>query len=288
MHEFHITKANGEQVPYSEQKLILSLRKAGATNSQIELILAQIKPQLYDSIPSKLIYKMAFGLLKKEERSLAAKYNLKKAIMELGPSGYPFEKYVAEILRFQGYSVQIGQIVKGHCINHEIDVIAVKQSKQLMIECKYHNHTGIICDVKIPLYIQSRFLDVKRSWENDLALREISFQGMVVTNTRFSDDAIQFGTCMGLKLLGWNYPIGNGLREQIDHLALYPITCLTSLNKQEKGKLLDAKIVLCQEVLSDINWLTRIGIPEGRHKKIVDELVQLCAVNRSALDLQLE
>lgn len=288
MQDFTITKANGDSVIFSEQKLIESLRKSGATSEQIKEILQAIKPQLYDSIPSKLIYKMAFGLLKKEERSLAAKYNLKRAIMELGPSGYPFEKYVAEILRFQGYSTQIGRIVRGHCVQHEIDVIASKKSKQRMIECKFHNRTGIMCDVKIPLYIQSRFLDVKSSWEKDPALKGITFQGMVVTNTRFSDDAIQYGTCVGLKLLGWDFPTGNGLREQIDRSALYPITCLTSLTKPEKGKLLDAKVVLCHEILQDKTWLDRAGIPMNRQQTIWDELIHLCATNRSALDLQLD
>lgn len=288
MQDFTITKANGDSVIFSEQKLIESLRKSGATSEQIKEILQEIKPQLYDSIPSKMIYKMAFGLLKKEERSLAAKYNLKRAIMELGPSGYPFEKYVAEILRFQGYSTQIGRIVRGHCVQHEIDVIAYKKSKQRMIECKFHNRTGIICDVKIPLYIQSRFLDVKSSWEKDPALKGITFQGMVVTNTRFSNDAIQYGTCVGLKLLGWDFPTGNGLREQIDRSALYPITCLTSLTKPEKGKLLDAKVVLCNEILQDKTWLDRVGIPMNRQQTIWDELIHLCATNRSALDLQLD
>lgn len=288
MQNLIITKSNGDHVLFSEQKLVESLQKSGATSEQIQTILQEIKPQLYDSIPSKMIYKMAFGLLKKEERSLAAKYNLKRAIMELGPSGYPFEKYVAEILSFQGYSTQIGRIVRGHCVQHEIDVIASKKSEQRMIECKYHNRTGIICDVKIPLYIQSRFLDVKNSWEKDPALKGISFQGMVVTNTRFSDDAVQYGTCVGLKLLGWDFPSGNGLREQIDRSALYPITCLTSLTKPEKAKLLDAKLVLCNELRQDKTWLNRIGIPMNRQQTIWDELFHLCASNRSTLDLQLD
>lgn len=288
MLDLNITKANGESVLFSEQKLIESLQKSGATPEQIKEVLLKIKPQLYDSIPSKMIYKMAFGLLKKEERSLAAKYNLKRAIMELGPSGYPFEKYIAEILRFQGYSTQIGQIVRGQCIKHEIDVIATKKSKQLLIECKFHNRVGIICDVKVPLYIQSRFIDVKSLWERDPVLKGITFQGMVVTNTRFSDDAVQYGTCVGLKLLGWNFPKGDGLRERIDRSALYPITCLTSLTKQEKGKLLDAKVVLCQEILQDKMWLNRVGIPINRQQTIWDELLHLCATNRSELDLQLD
>jgi hypothetical protein len=85
--------------------------------------------------------------------------------MELGPSGFPFEKYVAEILKYQGYRVEVGVIVEGFCVKHEVDIIAEKEAKHFMIECKFHNQPGTFCDVKIPLYINSRFLDIEKMWK---------------------------------------------------------------------------------------------------------------------------
>ena len=59
----------------------------------------------------------------------------------------------------------MGEIVKGHCVNHEIDVIAEKEDYRFMIECKFRNLPGTNCDVKIPLYIQARFKDVEQQWK---------------------------------------------------------------------------------------------------------------------------
>ncbi len=134
-----ITKASGAQVPFSSEKLRTSLQRSGAKDEDIHSIITEVKNQLYPGIPTKKIYKLAFGLLKKVSKPIAARYRLKNAIMELGPSGFPFEKYFSEILKHQGYAVKVGEIVAGHCVKHEIDVIAEKGNDYLMIECKYHN-----------------------------------------------------------------------------------------------------------------------------------------------------
>ena len=239
--DIFITKASGEKSKYSEEKIRTSLKRVGANEEQIDTIIDQVAAQLYEGIPTKKIYKLAFNLLKEGSRHLAARYHLKQAIMELGPSGYPFEKYFSEILKKQGFETQVGMIVQGNCVTHEIDVIAKKENKVFVVECKYHNLRGIFCDVKIPLYINSRFLDVEKEWLKTLENKSTVHQGWLVTNTRFSSDAIQYGVCAGLKLLGWDYPVNESLKDQIDALGLYPITCLTSLTKTEKQRLLDMK-----------------------------------------------
>ena len=196
--------------------------------------------------------------------------------MELGPSGYPFEKYVAEILNRQGYKTKVGQIVQGHCVTHEVDVIAEKENDFIMIECKYHNLRGVFCDVKIPLYIQSRFKDLEKQWLTLHTNRSKNHKGWLITNTRFSSDAIQYGTCVDLKLIGWDYPIKGSLKDQIDSLGLYPITCLTTLTKIEKQRLLDKKIVLCSEVLQNEKLLENNGVKPSRINAVLKEAQKLC------------
>ncbi len=274
--DLFITKASGETAKFSEEKLSTSLERAGASEVQIADIMDEIAPKLYEGISTKKIYRLAFSLLKESSRHLAAKYHLKRAIMELGPSGYPFEKFIGEILRFQGYDVQVGVIVTGQCVQHEIDVIARLDHRQLMIECKYHNQPGTFSDVKIPLYIQARFKDVEAQWLKSPNEGSKSYQGWVVTNTRFSADAIQYGTCAGLKLLGWDYPVKGSLKDQIDTLGLYPVTCLTSLTKTEKQRLLDRKIVLCKELLNNEKLLEQTGVKSSRIAIVLQETHQLC------------
>ncbi len=196
--------------------------------------------------------------------------------MELGPSGYPFEKFVAEIFNRKGYKTQVGQIVKGNCVSHEVDVIAENETEHFMIECKYHNTPGRVSDVKIPLYIQSRFKDVEAAWLKIPKFASKLHQGWVVTNTKFTTDALQYGTCIGLKLIGWNYPNGESLRSMIDTLKLYPITCLTSLTGYEKQKLLENKIVLTKELLENQTLLEDAGIKPTRIVTIMNEASLLC------------
>jgi hypothetical protein len=271
-----ITKASGQQAPFSSEKFKRSLLNSGATDELAELILNEIQPKLHEGISTKKIYSIAHSLLRERSGHLAARYHLKGAIMELGPSGFPFEKFIGELMKYQGYAVKVGEIVKGKCVNHEIDVIAEKDQYHLMIECKYHNQPGTVSDVKIPLYIQSRFKDVEAAWIQLPGQANKIHKGWVVTNTRFSYDAIQYGTCAGLHMLGWDYPDKDSLKYQIDNLGLYPVTCLTTLTQLEKKQLLEKNIVLCREICKNENPLKEIGIPISRIQSILEESRQLC------------
>jgi Holliday junction resolvase-like predicted endonuclease len=276
MNEINITKSNGDKVPYSKEKITRSLKGSGARPEQIEKILEEVKNHLYEGITTKKIYRLAFNMLREGSRHLAARYHLKKAIMELGPSGFPFEIYFAEILNYQGYKTKVGEILKGKCINHEVDVIAEKDNSLFMVECKYHNQSGKFSDVQVPLYIQSRFKDLEAQWLNDPSHKNKTHKGWVVTNTRFSIDAINYGTCIGLNLLSWDYPLNTSLKIIIDSLGLYPITCLTSLTRVEKQRLLDRKIVLCKEILNDKHLLETSGVKDTRIHSVIKEAEQLC------------
>lgn len=275
-----ITKASGEQAPFSEQKIRQSLSRSGADEETISRVLQKIKPVLYDGISTRKIYRFAFDALRKISASTAARYKLKVAIMELGPSGFPFEKFVGEIMKSRGFSVQVGVTVPGRCVTHEIDVIAVKENNHYLIECKFHNSPGIQCDVKIPLYINSRFQDVEK-YRTSIPGHDTQFhQPWVVTNTRFSGDAIQYGLCAGLHLLGWDYPPEGGLKEWIDNASLHPITCLTSITQQEKNRLLEAGLVMCKDLVRNRGALLNARIPEARMQRVMREVEELGNLHR--------
>jgi len=276
--DIKVTKASGIKQLFSIKRLIKSLRKSGATRETALQIAKEVSKDLYEGISTKKIYRLAFNKLKSNAGHLAARYHLKAGILELGPSGFPFERFVAALLSEQGYSVLVGEIVKGKCVNHEIDVIAEKGNQHFMIECKFHNLKGTVSDVKIPLYIQSRFKDVESSWVNIPGHSAKFHQGWVVNNTRFTHDAINYGKCAGLNLISWDYPKNNGLKDIIDDLGLYPLTCLTSLTRIEKQKLLDMKVVLCKELCNNSFLLKKIGISSNREKKILAEGHQLCNI----------
>jgi len=271
-----VIKGNGERADFDPSKLKRALQSAGAGVPEQQRVMEELSNKLYNGISTGQIYKMAFKLLKKESHKMAGRYKLKSAIRELGPTGYPFESLVGAIFKNQGYDVEIGVIVQGKCVQHEVDVVARKPGEMLMIECKFHSDNASNSGVKVPLYIQSRFLDVKAAWQLKYG-KNIRYQGGVITNTRFSKDAVKYGNCMGLMVISWDTPNGNGLKHWIDKAGLHPITSLISLTKAQKQLLLEKGIVLCRELEKNRDLLLEMQISERQTNKILREAQHLVA-----------
>lgn len=271
-----ITKTSGEKVKFSVEKLKNSLRRSGADEKLVEHTAKLVRDELYQGISTKEIYNRAFALLKKKKSVVASKYKLKKAIYELGPTGFPFERFIAAILDYSGYESSVGIVLQGKCVSHEIDVIARKNGEYIVAECKFHNEEGRNCDVKVPLYINSRYRDILEFAKNLTNKKLIPTQGWVVTNTRFTSDATQYGECAGLYLLSWDFPKGNSLKERIDRLGLYPITVSTLLSNREKAFLLSRDVVLCRQLINDSFYLDHLGISDARKERILNEIGLLC------------
>ncbi|MFT4833079.1 MAG: Holliday junction resolvase-like predicted endonuclease [Psychroserpens sp.] len=271
-----IVKSSGERVKFSISKLAASLKHSGAEDELVKLIVDRVRDELYQGISTKEIYNRAFAILKKKQSIYASKYKLKKAIYEFGPTGYPFEKFVSAILEYSGYTTEVGKVMTGICIKHEIDIFAQKNGAVTIIECKFHSEEGRNCNVKVPLYIHSRYMDVKKHWDTKKNSDLVFDVGWVATNTRFTEDAILYGKCAGLYLLSWDYPKDNGLKDRIDRLGLYPITVSTLLSSREKQFLLSRDVVLCQQLLHDKFFLDHLGISDSRKIKIMKEIELLC------------
>ncbi|WKK64626.1 ATP cone domain-containing protein [Lutimonas zeaxanthinifaciens] len=271
-----VQKFSGDLVDFDESKLIRSLKNARADDELANTIVRQIEKDLFDGMTTKAIYDKAFRLLKKKRRPSAARYKLKRAIMELGPSGFPFEHYIGHIFKHDGYSTDVGIVMEGNCISHEVDVLACKEEKCYIIECKYHNSQGKRNDVKVPLYIHSRFNDLKSRMEQDKTNGFTKFQGWIFTNTRFTSDAIKYAKCSGLQLVSWDYPKNKSLKYRINKSRLFPITSLTSLTKREKQYFLEQGIVLCKEIYEAPELLRKNGFSKTRIRKIHEDIIDLC------------
>jgi hypothetical protein len=271
-----IRKASGDMEPFSSEKLRRSLQRSGAADNVIEPILNDVESWIYDGISSRKIYDRAFALLRKKTLSVASRYKLKKALMEMGPTGHPFEHFVGQVFKALGYNVEVAQILPGHCVTHEVDVIASKDKSQMFIECKYYLTTEKNANVQVPLYIRSRVDDIVRMRKEKPEFKEFAFFGGVVTNTRFTGDATAYGECSGLKLLSWDYPVGNGLKEIIDREKIFPVTVLTKLSTQDKQRLMGQGIVTCRQILEIPGALDSLGIEMINRQKILAEIKNLC------------
>ena len=270
-----IVKTSGEAVRFSAGKLRKSLRHSGAPPGVVDKIVEKVAAEVYEGMSTREIYNRAFALLKSYKKPCASRYKLKKAIYELGPTGFPFEKFISAVLAHSGYETRTNHIYQGNCVAHEIDVVARRKEGITLIECKFHSDEGKKCNVKVPLYIYSRFQDIFQ-WSNQQGdTSQILKPGWVVTNTRFTGDAQQYGKCVGLYLLSWNYPPKNSLKRRIDRSGLYPVTVSTLLSSREKEFLLDRGIVLCKELLQKPFYLDHLGISDARKKRILGEFEQL-------------
>ena len=273
--QIFIKKNSFDVEPFSTQKLEHSLLRSGASEEEIENIISKIQTEIYDGISSNEIYKKVFAYLKKSNRTSASRYSLKRAIFDLGPTGYPFERLVAALLREKGFKTSVSVILYGECVTHEIDVLAEKEGSVYAIECKFHSDSNAVSNVKIPLYINSRFLDIQKQWNTNSKNTTHLKQGWLVTNTRFTIDAINYAKCVGLNLLSWDYPLNNGIKDNIDSFDLYPITTLINLSKDEKTTLISKDIILVKELYENKIVLEKMRITSDRIVKILNEVKEL-------------
>lgn len=367
--EFSITKSSGESELFSPDKLRGSLIRSGADIDVVEQIVLEISDWLQDlnsgtgkspagrkylgpdkqkgPITTRMIYDRAFQLLRRMTVGNAARYKLKKAMMELGPTGHPFEHFVGQIYKILGCDVEVGQVLDGLSVTHEMDVIAtrrvvsmwdmisgrgegvknelgltlnqvisspddinrylkpapenvtatetgsieVSESKsesalaanifprlhQHLVECKFYISTGKNANVQVPLYVRSRINDIVSLRLRQPEFSGYSFSGGIVTNTRFTDDAIAFGENAGLKLLSWDYPRGAGLKEIIDREKIFPITVLTRLTVAQKQLLMERSVVICRQIVQDESVLDVLGLEPGKRARIIEEVREITA-----------
>lgn len=271
----------GETVEFEISKLENSLRNSGAGEQSLKRVLETILPKCFDGITTGELYRMAFEELKKISNSVAARYSLKKALLELGPAGFYFEQWIARVFQNIGYKTETGQLIKGHAVTHEADVIAKKDDKTYWVECKFRNAEDTKISVTTPMYVLSRIKDISNIQYNLFGTKTEFTAGWLITNTYFTKDSIAFSEYYGLRLLSWDYPKDQNIKSLVDQNALYPITCLTTLDGKQKQKLLEEKCVLAKELFNNQNLLNILELNEEKKSEVLKEARELMTIKIS-------
>lgn len=270
-----VVKADGSKEVYQEIKVANSIQRAGIPRQLQQQVLDHVNKKVYDNIPSSQIYQHVLEYLDASPQPFSkSKYSLKQSIMQLGPTGYPFEDFIAKLLEQQGYTTQVRQILMGRCVSHEIDVVATKGDKKIMVEAKFHNEPGARSDVHVPLYTKSRFEDIKVKHHID--------EAWILTNTKATTDAIAYGACIGMRIISWSYPDGESFRDMLEQTHMHPVTMLTSLSLQQKAELLNNHIVLCKDVYKKPELLDILHLSQNQRKNVLDELSYICKTESAA------
>ena len=267
-----VTKASGERERYAPAKVMESLTRSGVSPDEAKRIERSIAREITPGDSTTELFERVRKRLMETDIAGAARYSLKQAIMELGPEGYYFERYVAHVLEKYGYRTKTNQMTQGACVSHEIDIVAEEpMSKEkhsagipvtYLIEVKYHNARGVKTDVKEAMYAYARVLDVQEGRKG------VPYGTWLVTNTKFTENAKRYGACRGVRLTGWRHAHPGGTEESlerlIEHWGLYPVTIFPGVSRTGRIALADGGVYFAYELLGkDARELQkRFGITE--------------------------
>ncbi|HMO82921.1 MAG TPA: ATP cone domain-containing protein [Candidatus Paceibacterota bacterium] len=268
--KFVITKADGSTEYFKIEKLRRSLRRAGAAPDEINMIVQQITTELYDGIKTQEIYRQAFSLLRRSKTPIAARYSLRRALLGLGPTGFPFEKFLAKLFTADGYDTKTGIMLQGKCAPHEIDIAAYNQTDSFVGEAKFHARPGIKTDLQVAMYSYARLLDLKGTTICNTSVCGVK-DFWLITNTKFTTTAERYGECVGLKMLSWDYPIKNNLHDRIQRAKVYPITVLPGLSSSQISLLISYDIIICRDIVENPHVLTHLHISKSKQDLILSE-----------------
>ncbi len=242
MGEFVVVKKSGDVEAYDEEKVRRTMNRVGVPDDLKPEILAHIKEKFQNGeMSTDELFHHVMEYLEPRDRKSSLRLNLRQAIFELGPTGFPFEQYLAQIFRSMGYTVATDVIMNGDCVKHEIDLVLEKDGHKEIVEVKFHNHHVVKTDVQVALYTYARFLDVKEKNKVENV--------WLVTNTKLTTEAIAYANCKGMPVIAWNYPEHGNLQDLVEEPEMYPITLLASLSEQEKKRLVEKNIVFCRDLL---------------------------------------
>lgn len=270
-----ITKADGTQEYFKVEKLRRSLRRAGAEPREINDIIEEVNTAIYDGIQTQEIYRHAFALLRESKPPAAARYSLRRALFNLGPTGFPFEKFLARLFDELGYTTKTGIMLQGKCAPHEIDIAAYKDDHAFVGEAKFHARPGIKSDLQVAMYSYARLLDLKgnKICQEDICGIE---EFWLITNTKFTTTAQKYAECAGLTILSWDYPKHNNLHDQIQRARVYPVTVLQSITTAQKEMLINRDIILCKDIIEHEQVLRHLHLTKRAHEALMSEVKDVC------------
>lgn len=270
-----VKKYSGELVPFNSDSLRHSLTRSGANNEQVEKVYSQIKEKIFDGISTRELYQLAFEALKSQRNSYAARYSLKKALRELGPEGFYFEKWIGRLFQEYGFESTTGQTIQGHAVSHEIDVVASKGDEMLAIECKFRNDIDAKISVTTPMYFLSRFKDISDISYHFFGQNKKFTQGWLITNAYLTSDSKDFGKYYNINFLSWDYPVDNSIKKRVDKAVFYPVTCLTTLTDVEEKTLLQNQIILVKDIINNKEALKSLKLDSEKLKLVLEEAREL-------------
>jgi len=241
-----IVKKTGEEELFIPEKLCDSILVTGASPDLAQQVCSIVAESIDSGMSSDNIFKVTRKYLNSLNPKIAALYALDRGLGALGPSGFLFEQYVAALFQEMDYDVKTNLYLDGEGVQHEIDVWAQKGNVVYITEAKYRNDIKGKTHINTVMYADARLNDIRRRAIKNGDHRE--YYMWVVTNTRFTDAAINYAEYRDVQLMGWDYPKYINLMKIVSDKKLYPVTILPSITHKVLKALAADKIVLIKSL----------------------------------------
>jgi hypothetical protein len=267
-----VTKADGSRQPFNKDKIIKTCIRMGASKQTAYEVADKIERKLYDGIPTKKILQMIFGYMRKDKPATSHLYDLRRGISLMEPKP-EFEMFIRILLANNDFEVQPNQILVGKCAEHEVDAIATRKGATYFVEAKhhysYHTLTGLD-ESRIARAIQE---DVIEGYNMSMGKFKIDTP-LIVTNTKFSEQATRYAYCRDILLIGWNTPLDLNVQSMIEEKNLYPLSCLRRLRRDERTRLVNSGIVLIKQVVEEnpARLASKTGISKSTLERIQEQI----------------
>ena len=276
---FFVTKFDGTQQPFDKKKILRTCLRMGATKAVANSIADEVETRLYDGIPTKKILQMIFRRLKKHKPVIKYQIDLRRALSLINPAP-DFERFIQLLLREHGYKVTKNQIIRGKCVEHEIDAVATKNNKTYIVEVKHHYKYHTRTNLDVSRISRAVFEDLTEGYELGLNDLKIDY-AMIVCNTKLSEHAKRYADCRGIKHIGWSSPKKRDLQTMIEEKKLYPITFLKGLNSDTRYKLASKGIITLKQLIQQTPTAFRrqIGFSKEKFESILDNAKAILTEN---------
>lgn len=230
-----VTKSDGSKQVFQKEKVAGTCLRMGATHEVAEHVANRVEQGIYDGIESKRILSMIFRQLGRYRPAVRQHTDLRRALAMMDPKP-DFEQYVRILLKEQGYQVTSNEIVRGRCVEHEIDAIATKGGKTYLVEVKHHSNPHMLSGLDVVRISRAIFEDVTEGFK--VGLNSINVEkAIIVCNVKLSDHAKRYADCRGIAHIGWRYPSDSGIDRMIEEKKLYPMTYLKNLDSVSMRRL---------------------------------------------------
>lgn len=262
----YVTKADGSKQLFDREKIVQTCQRIGANREVAIQIAQEVEKNLYPDITTQQILQIIFTIMSKHKPAVQHLFDLKQGIslMESKPE---FEVFVRVLLAYSGFQVKPNTLLRGLCGEHEVDALVTKDSLTYLVEAKHHSYYHAFTGLDESRIARAIMEDVTDGYASGATEIKID-RAMIVTNTRYSEHAVNYGRCRGILQVGWASPEGFGLRDIVEKHKLYPLSCLRGVTTETRLRLVEAGIVLIKQLLEqDSHYLERkIGLP---HKTVL-------------------